>query len=261
METLPRLRYDQALLARLPEDTDDAPWMVVPGFQLLIIEMLRSILRQYVRDKGPQWHVFSELWVIVPWPNAHGTFKTAPDLFLVEADDRLRVSWYVEREGKIPQFVLEVVTRESSTRDLDEKVMIYNQMGVREYAIFVPQEVEGQPRLLGYRRDANDAFRRWEPDAQGRLTSDELGGLRLFIADGRWLRLMDRDGRVLTSEAEERDSQTERANHEAARADLALARADQEAARADQAAARAEAAERELARLRLLLEVEAPQPE
>jgi len=134
-------------------------------------------------------------------------------------------------------------------------------MGVREYAIFVPQEVEGQPRLLGYRRDANDAFRRWEPDAQGRLTSDELGGLRLFIADGRWLRLMDRDGRVLTSEAEERDSQTERANHEAARADLALARADQEAARADQAAARAEAAERELARLRLLLEVEAPQPE
>ncbi len=240
METLPRLRYDQALLASLAEDTEDAPWMVAPEFQLQIIKLLMSILDEHIRRLGLLWHVSSDVWIIAPWPNAQGFFRAAPDLFIVEADARRRVSWHVDREGTAPPFVLEIVTEDSQTRDLEEKVVIYDQMGVREYAIFIPEEVAGGPRLLGYRRHTTGAFVSWEPDAQGRLESRELGGLRFYAAEGSWLRLMDRDGRILPTEAEEGAHQKERANREAARA---------------------ETAERELARLRALLAADPPQPE
>ncbi len=251
METLPRLRYDQALLASLLDDTEDAPWMVVPEFQLQIVRLLMSILEQHILRLGLPWHVFSELWIIAPWPNDQGFLRAAPDLFVAEADPTYRRSWQVNREGSVPPFVLEVVTDESTTRDLEEKVIIYDQMGVREYAIFIPEEVGGELRLLGYRRADDGAFVQWEPDAQGRLESHVLGGLRLYAAPGSWLRLLDRDGHILPSEAEERDRQAARASHEAARA-------AQESVRANQETARADAAERELARLRALLATDLP---
>jgi len=100
-------------------------------------------------------------------------------------------------------------------------VIIYDQMGVREYAIFIPEEVGGELRLLGYRRADDGAFVRWETDVQGRLESHVLGGLRLHAVVGSWLRLLDRDGHILPSVAEERDRQAARASQEAAlRADL-----------------------------------------
>jgi len=118
--------------------------------------------------------------------------------------------------------------------------VIYDQMGVQEYVIFTPRGVKGGPRLQGYQRDAEGQFVRWDAGAVGEFVSQALGGLRLYIHGGTRLRLKDRDGHILPTEAEEGERQRQRA--------------DEEAARADQEAARAEAAERELARLRTLLD-------
>ncbi len=247
METLPCLRYDQALLASLLDDTEDAPWMVTPEFQFQIVRMLLSILEQYIRHQDLPWHVFSELWIIAPWPNDRGSLRAAPDLFVVEADREEREAWQVSREGKTPPFVLEVVTPASSDRDERDKAVIYDQMGVREYVIFTRRGVKGGPRLQGYQRDAEGQFVRWDAGAVGEFVSQALGGLRLYIHGGTRLRLKDRDGHILPTEAEEGERQRQRGDQEAARA-------RREAARADQEATRAEAAERELARLRTLLD-------
>ncbi len=260
METLPRLRYDQALLASLPEDTEDAPWMVNPEYQWLTVELLMNILREYVRRQGLRWRFFTEVMVSMPWPNRRGVFVAVPDLFVVEADSEERDSWNIEREGKPPQLVLEVVTSESRHRDIHEKAVIYDHMRVHEYVIFLPHRVAGGAWLQGYRRDLQGQFVAWDAGSNGEFESEVLGGLRLYIHEGTRLRLRDRHGQMLPTEAEEGARQQQRANVEAARADQEAARADQEASlraeaerlTAKEASLRAEA-ERELARLRAQL--------
>ncbi len=230
METLPRLRYDQALLASLSEDTEDAPWMTNPEYQFLVVELLMNILREYVRRRGLSWRFFSEVMVTTPWPNERDLFATVPDLFMVEADAEERDSWSIAREGKPPQLVLEVVTSESRHRDVREKAMIYDQMAVREYVIFIPHRVAGGPRLQGYRRNAHGAFVAWDVGSHGEFVSQELDGLRLYIENGARLRLRDRDGRILPTEAEEGARQKERADaaeREVARLQALLAQVEE----------------------------------
>jgi len=46
-----------------------------------------------------------------------GTLTLGPDVFVAEADEELRTSWDIRREGGPPKVVLEVVTTDSAARD------------------------------------------------------------------------------------------------------------------------------------------------
>jgi Uma2 family endonuclease len=233
------------LLRDAVDDTDAAPWMTMPEFQFYLIHMLIGVLQLHARRQGLGWHVTGELGVRMPKPEGQGTLTLGPDLFVVEADERLRTSWDIPTEGRPPRFVLEVVTQESAERDTepDQKVGYYAAMGVEEYAIYWPYRPAGGPQLFGYRRDAGGAWVEWGADQHGILWSAALGGLGLVATEAPLLRVVDRQGRLLPSPAEEADARP-----------LADARAEREAARAEREAARAAAAEAELARLRALLE-------
>jgi Uma2 family endonuclease len=221
-------RWTPLLLAAV-DDTDEAPWMTMPEFQFYLIHMLIGILQLHARRRGLGWHVTGELGVRMPKPEGQGTLTLGPDLFVAEADERLRTSWDIPTEGRPPRFVLEVVTQDSAERDTepDQKVGYYAAMGVEGYAIYWPDRPDGGPKLFGYRRDARVRWVPWATDAQGVLRSRALGGLGLVAAEAPRLRVVDRRGHLLPSPAEE-----------AARAEREALRAAQETARAAEATER-----------------------
>ena len=255
------------------DDTDEAPWMTMPEFQFRVIQLLLGILELHARRQHLGWHVTGELGVSMPRPGQAGTLTLGPDLFVVEADQGLRTTWDIPTEGQPPRFVLEVVTQDSATRDTapDYKVGYYAAMGVEEYAIYWPERRGGEPKLFGHRRDERGQWQPWDTDERGVLWCTTLGGLGLIVTEVPWLRVVDRQGALLPSLAEE----AERAEGEAAarrlvdtrvaeevegrrladaRAARQAALAAQEAERAEGEAAARQRAEAEVARLRALLE-------
>ena len=228
MVTRRQLSDTEWLLLTTPDDTEEAPWMVVPEFQWRVVALLMSVLRLYVRRGGLRWHLAAELKITMPRRIIPRSLDLAPDLMVVEADDAPRTSWDVRVEGQVPPFVLEVVTKDSWERDTVEKPLLYDAMGVQEYVIFAPQRKDGGPLLFGYHRDAEGRFVLWHTDEQGALHSAVLGGLTLYVEEGEWLRLRDAQGQRLPS-------------------------AEEEAERAEREAAARQVAEAELERLRALL--------
>lgn len=242
------LSDQQLLLLMTRSDTEDAPWITTPDVQWRIIALLMSILRLHVRRQTLPWYLAAEMRVTMPRipgnPESEA-LDLGPDLMMAVSEDLERDSWSLADEGQPPLLVVEVVTRQSRHRDFVTKPSLYDAMGVREYVIFAPRRWRGgsrRPVLSGYHRDDTGAWVPWQMDKQGTLWSEALD-LALYVEDGKWLRVRDRDGRVLPSSEEE-----------AARAEQEARRAEQEGWRAEQEARRAEKAEAEVARLRALLE-------
>jgi len=175
--------------------------MVMADLQVRDVELLRSILLLHVERERLPWYLASYLKISVPRPAVTRLLDAAPDLLMVEAEDRLRTSWNIREEGKPPQFVLEVATGSSWGRDTEDKPLIYGSMGVGEYAIFAPERRDG-PVLFGYRRGASGTFDAWTPDERGVLWSRELAGLGLYVEERLWLRVQDADGRRLPTPRE-----------------------------------------------------------
>ncbi|MGI8492199.1 MAG: Uma2 family endonuclease, partial [Acidimicrobiales bacterium] len=142
------------------------------------------------------------LKITMPRPRVSRHLDAAPDLLMVEAEDRPRSSWIVRDEGKPPQFVLEVASGSSWERDSADKPLIYQAMGVREYALFAPERRDGGPTLFGYRLDGRGRYRPWAVDRGGVLWSRELGGLGLYVEEELWLRVVDAQKIRLTTPTE-----------------------------------------------------------
>ncbi len=193
--------YERFLLT-VPNDTEDAPWMVMSGLQVRDVDLLKAILRLHVKRQGLHWYLESFLKITMPRPGGEGTLEAAPDLLMAEGPDRLRTSWSILDEGKAPQFALEVTVQSSWHRDTEEKPAIYDAMGVRELAIFAPERRDGGPALFGYHRDDENRWAAWETDPAGVLWSRELGGLGLYVEDRLWLRAIDQQGRRLPTPME-----------------------------------------------------------
>ena len=153
-------------------------------------------------------------------------------------------SYKLWEHRRVPDFVMEVLSRRTWRKDVYDKPGLYADLGVGEYWLFDP---------YGTRRDGGAvlegrklvAGRGWEPVAAcpaGDGLVSEVLGLDLLVVAGE-LRFRDRDtGGIVPNLAEsiELNKQSKR-------------RADGEAARADREAARAEAAERRLAEAVALL--------
>ena len=119
----------------------------------------------------------------------------APDVFAVfgAAGNHPRDSWMVWREGKAPDFVMEIASQGTWRRDVAEKRDAYAQMGVSEYWRFDPTGRFFTPSLVGER--LVDAEYQQLP-----ITTDEAGMLRghsaifeldICVLPGLDLRLFD----------------------------------------------------------------------
>ena len=183
----------------------------------------------------------------------------APDVYAVfgAAGNHPRDSWLVWREGKAPDFVMEIASQSTWRRDVAQKRDIYAEMGVSEYWRFDPTGRFFTPPLMGER--LVDAGYQQLP-----VVADESGILRghssvfeldICVRPGLDLRLFDpATGQWLPTHQESE------AGRQAAEAALQSSEAGREAAEAalsDSEAGR-RAAEAEIARLREQLSRQQP---
>ncbi len=113
--------------------------------------------------------------------------KVAPDIFVVKGiPKRERRIYHLPEEGKAPDFVLELISRETKLEDLGNKRVLYASLGVKEYFIFDPLNEALSQQLRGFRLHGED----YHPLAGERIHSEVLD-LELFVENGR-LRLFDR---------------------------------------------------------------------
>ena len=115
--------------------------------------------------------------------------KLVPDLLVAfDPVGRPKSSYSVPRQGKPPDFVLEVTSPATAQRDRNRKKAQYAAMGVREYWLFDPNAKYLKPPLQGFRLEGA-AYARVAPNAEGRLASKALD-LELQ-AEGWSLRFFD----------------------------------------------------------------------
>jgi len=154
--------------------------------------------------------------------------SVSPDVLVTRGIPKGRRKTYLLwREGRMPDFVVEVTSDTTRTEDVRKKKDLYQRLGVEEYILFDPLGDYLRPRLQGHRL-AGGRYQPIPAEADGSLLS-RTTGLRL-LPEGENLRLIDAaTGERLLFTAEERVARRE-------------------------AEERARAAEEEIARLRRELE-------
>ncbi|HEY5957439.1 MAG TPA: Uma2 family endonuclease, partial [Polyangiaceae bacterium] len=131
-------------------------------------------LREYFRRKGRRVYLSSELPVFYPQERVF-----APDVIAVlDVDPRPRNSWVVSHEGQGIDFALEVTLMADRSRDLEDNVVRYARLGIREYFVLDLK----LRRVLGYRLDASGNYELILPQS-GRLASHVLGLSLAFELD------------------------------------------------------------------------------
>ena len=185
-------------LRRVPNDTEDAPWMVMNERQWHGASVLYGSLEAYARTHRVPWYPGGMLPLTYLPPGARRRKQVAPDVFAATVPLRGRDSLAIEEAG-LPPFVLEVVSASSVRRDLQEKTELYRLLGAQEYAI-VRLDLAA-PRLEGYRRTPAGAWETWTPDDAGQLWSGVLG-LGLLLVDDE-VRAVTRAGELLPTLPEE----------------------------------------------------------
>ena len=166
----------------------------------------------------------------------------APDVFVVHGVAKgMRQTYLLWEEGRAPDFVLEVASKNTWREDEGVKRERYERLGVREYVQYDPTGEYLGTRLKGARLAAG----RYEEQAvtrsaSGELTlSSEVLGLQVAVTGGGEFRFRDPvTGEYLRSPQEEHD-----------RAEQEHDRAEQEHDRAEREAAARRAAEARIAQL------------
>ena len=197
----------------------------------------------------------------------------APDVYAVfgAAGNHPRDSWLVWREGKAPDFVMEIASQSTWRRDVAQKRDIYAEMGVSEYWRFDPTGRFFTPPLVGERL-VDTGYQ------QLPVVADEAGILRgysavfeldICVRPGLDLRLFDpttgqwlpthqesEAGRQAAEVALQSSEASRRSAEEALQSSEASRRAAEEALQSSEAGRRA--AEAEIARLREQLSRQQP---
>ena len=133
--------------------------------------------------------------------------SVAPDVYVVFGanGNHRRDSWLVWREGKAPDFVLEVASPGTWQADAGRKRDIYAAMGVTEYWRFDPKGEFFVPELVGERLDGGE-YRHLSlhTDEDGILRGrSAVLGLDICVRPGLELRLYDpENGQWLLTPAE-----------------------------------------------------------
>ena len=162
----------------------------------------------------------------------------------------------IERQGKPPDFALEVASRTTGKIDYTDKRLDYARYGIAEYWRFDPSGGEYHDAALAGDRLVDGEYEpievEWLDERRCRGHSDVL---RLYVCweDGELLwfdPVSETDLRTFGEEIERADNEARRADDEARRVGDEARRADNEARRADRAERRVSDAEAENRRLR-----------
>jgi Uma2 family endonuclease len=202
--------------------------------ELHLLDMIDTIqvLADYYAEE-PKVYVCGNL--LLYYEEGNPRKHVSPDV-LVALDvpkQPLRDTYLVWREGKAPDFIVEITSKSTKHEDKKKEFGIYREiLRVSEYFLFDPTEDYLKPPLQGFRLIGGQ-YVGIEPVA-GRLPSQVLG---LYLErDGKQLRLFDpATGRRLPTRLEAREQAERRSDEESRRADQESRRADEESRRAESA--------------------------
>ena len=232
-------------------DSDGKP-MAESDFQLNYLVYAREGLRIHYRDRRKRDDVYVAGNLLIYYEEGNPRASVAPDVFVViGVPNHDRRTYQVWREGKVPDFVLEITSRSTWAEDQRSKRELYRRLGVAEYWQYDPTADYLEPVLQGLKLTAGEYVPMTsERPAPGlpALASSVLGLDLHVTTDG--LRFYDPvTGEYLPSHAEAQARAGAEARARAAAE--ARARIEAEGRAAAEAQARAEARARAAAEARV----------
>ena len=219
------------------EPMAESDWQYVPLTETV------STLRVWFQDR-PDVYVAGDM--LVYYRMNDNLTRVAPDVYAVfgVSGNHRRDSWIVWREGKAPDFVLEIASPSTWQRDVTEKRSIYADMGVTEYWRFDPTGDCFIPALVAERLVEGDyTLMSLTEDSEGVISChSEVLGLDICVLPSLEFRLYDpATGLRLRNHREDAAaSQAAEASLQAAEAARQAAEAARQAAEAARQAAEAE---------------------
>ena len=197
------------------------------------------------------WYVSGNMFVYFSPRQVKNEYFRGPDFFAVRGvPRRMRKSYVVWQEGKIPNIVIELLSDKTREFDKNGKKQTYQDMlRVPEYFWYDPLSQE----WAGFELHES-LYQPIQPDEQGRLISKQLG-LALVQREGTyqnlggtWLRFETLDGDLLPSAEEmalsaQRETEAALRKTEAAQREAEAAQREAEAARQEKQNAQQQAAE------------------
>jgi Uma2 family endonuclease len=195
---------------------------------------------QALRRLLPGWYVAGNMGVY--WVPGEMEYPSAgPDIMVARgAPAREDASVYLTYEDGPLTLVVEIASPSTRSLDRHKRDTVY----AIELAVPWYLWIDLPRRVLALYRLVEGQYQPVSPDAEGRLWCDDLGVGFAWQPDGRMVRVLDKNGTVVPTEAEEaalREAAEERAARQAQRAEREARRAAREAQRAEREARRAQA--------------------
>lgn len=158
----------------------------------------------------------------------------APDVFVViGAENHKRNSYFLWKEPKAPDFILEITSKGTKATDQGSKFGLYQYLGVAEYFCFDPTFDYLHPPLKGFRLEDGE-YKAIKPtkETPAHIILESVSlGLSLQLLDGDFRFLDSATGRVIETYDEIRSDRDEaRIEHAAAVAQLEREQAAREQA-------------------------------
>lgn len=186
-------------------ETDGQP-MAESDYQLIWLVYLLNALRTYF---AAEQDVYVGANLMLYYEKGNPEASVAPDIFVVKGvPNKLRDTYKVWEEGKVPDLVIEILSKSTVMKDKAMKRGLYAELGVQEYVLFDPKFKYLNPAIQGYRLVEDH----YEPltvsqlaDGTYRLVSEVLG--LEFRLKGDLLRLVEPEtGQALLSYQEEAEA-------------------------------------------------------
>ncbi|RKU17028.1 hypothetical protein C6501_04770 [Candidatus Poribacteria bacterium] len=230
-------------------DTDGKP-MAVSDLHRRILMRTLQILDTHFEEK-PEVYVSGD--ILMYYVEGDPRKSVAPDVLVsFGLGKKLRRTYKVWEEGKVPDFAMEFSSKNTYRDDLGKKLELYGLLGIQDYFLYDAEGLYLPSALMGFEL-VDDVYVPISAGATGGLHSAALGldfhvdNVGLGIYDPSTDEWIQTPAESALSRAEQESVRAETAE---ARAETAEARAEQETTRAETAEARAEQAEAEAAKLR-----------
>ena len=232
------IEYPESDGKPMAETDDHRDWMVTN---------IQRLQRRYAGQ-----HVYVSGNLLIYFVKGDPRKCVAPDAFVVKdcAPGRRRI-FKIWEERRKPNFALETTSRKTRREDAGPKKELYALLRVKDYFLFDPFGEWLKPPLQGFRLIKGE-YKRIRPDAEGGITSRELG-VRFLLENGDLAMFDAITGERLLSQEEWRQQETQRADaaEQNVQAEKRRAEAEKQRANAEKQRADAEAAARKVLEERL----------
>ncbi|MDE0085155.1 MAG: Uma2 family endonuclease [Candidatus Poribacteria bacterium] len=230
-------------------ETDGKPMAVSDLHRRILIRTLQVLDTHF--EERPEVYVSGD--ILMYYVEGDPRKSVAPDVLVTFGlGKKLRRTYKVWEEGKVPDFAMEFSSENTYRNDLGKKLELYGLLGIQDYFLYDAEGLYLPSALMGFEL-VDDVYVPISAGPTGGLHSSALGldfhvdnvGLGIYDpAANDWLQTPAESALSLA------EQEAIRAETAEARAETAEARAEQETTRAETAEARAEQAEADAAKLR-----------